>query len=175
MWVMKNNSSIIADKNTLLATSFQPTPLKRVLPISQFFCLRRICHSTEDFKGKAVDMKNRFAQRGYPSQWVMHMNWFSKRRALADLKRVRKKFFVTCITQHSTHSNAIKSVFKKQWHVLKSNSKLSSIFEDPSLFVNNKWEKNIRDHLVCASFYQEEKSNVHGTSSEGQLPLWQLC
>ncbi len=50
MWVMKNNSSIITtlyqkdtDKNTLLpATSFHPTPLKRGLPVSQFFRLSRI-------------------------------------------------------------------------------------------------------------------------------------
>ncbi|KAJ0050344.1 hypothetical protein NL108_017792 [Boleophthalmus pectinirostris] len=57
MWVRKDNGNIITslyrketDKNTsLLASSFHPTPLKRGLPTSQFYRLRRICHSTEDF------------------------------------------------------------------------------------------------------------------------------
>ncbi len=80
MWVIMNNGSLITtiyrkdiDKNILvLATSCHPTPLKKGLPISQFFHLRRICHSTEDFIEKAVDMKHRFAQRGYPSSWTNH-------------------------------------------------------------------------------------------------------
>ncbi len=163
MWVIKNNGSISTtlyrkdtDKNTLLlATSFHPTSLKKGLPISQFFRLRRICHSTEDFKEKSVEMKKRFTQRGYPLLWINEAYELALKKARSDLlkKSVKKqkKFSVTCITQHSIHSTAIKSCFKKHWHILKSDPELASTFKDPPLFVNKKG-RNLRDHLVRANF-----------------------
>ena len=78
MWVMKNNGKLSTslfcketDRNTLLlASSAHPTPLKKGLPKSQFFRLRRICQTTEDFVKKSADMKLKFISRGYPPDWV---------------------------------------------------------------------------------------------------------
>lgn len=54
-------------RNTLrLATNHLPTPLKQDLPRSQFFSLRRICHTTEDFIDKSVHMKTIFLEWAYP-------------------------------------------------------------------------------------------------------------
>lgn len=78
MWVQKRDGHLTTtlykkptDKNTLLlATSAHPTPLKKGLPKSQFFRLRRVCHTTEDFINKADEMKFKFRQRGYTPQWI---------------------------------------------------------------------------------------------------------
>lgn len=78
MWVFKKSGSLSTtlyrkdtDKNTILLTSsFHPTPLKRGLPKSQFFRLRRTCETAEDYMEKAKEMKDRFVQRGYPIEWI---------------------------------------------------------------------------------------------------------
>lgn len=163
MWVIKNNNSIITtlyrkdtDKNTLLmASSFHPTPLKKGLPISQFFRLRRICHSTDDFKEKAADMKDRFLNRGYSASCIDHAYELALGKTRLELLKKsvtrKKNFSVTCITQHSVHSSTIRSAFKRHWHILQSDSELSSVFKDPPLFVNKRG-KNIKDFLVRATF-----------------------
>ncbi len=91
-------------------------------------------------------MTRRFSQRGYPASWIDHACELALKKTRSDLLKKtvkkKKKFFVTCINQHSTHSNAIWSMFRKHWYILKSDSKLGG--------------KNMRDHLVRAIFNQEE-------------------
>lgn len=99
---------------------------------SLFFRLRRICHSTEDYIDKAIDMK--------------------------ESAKKQKTFAVTCSTRHSVHSSAIRSFFKKHWHILKSDPELSSNFGDPPLFVTKRGG-NIRFHLVCANSEYKIRSN----------------
>lgn len=166
MWVKKEHGSILTslyrketDKNTLLlASSFHPTPLKRGLPISQFLRLRRICHSTEDFINQSREMKIRFQQRGYPNKWIDDAYEHALKKTRTDVlqktTKTQKNFSVTCMTQYSAHSSAIKSVFLKHWHILKSDPELSSTFKYPPLFVNKRG-KNLRDFLVRADFTPE--------------------
>ena len=129
MWVVKDNSSLFTtlyrkdtDKNTLLmASSFHPTPLKRGLPKSQFFRLRRVCTSTEDYIQKAEEMSARFLQRGYPADCVKKAYDMALHKPRADLlkksQRKEKKFSITCITTFSPHSSVIKPVFNKHWRI----------------------------------------------------------
>lgn len=163
MWVEKNNGSLSTtlyrketDKNTLLlASSFHPTPLKRGLPKSQFFRLRRICETTEDYIDKANDMKDRFLQRGYPIHWVekAYNTALNKSRAalLKKSKKTEKKFSVTCVTSFSPLSHTIRPIFKKYWPILKSDPELAHLMTDMPLFVYKR-EKNLRDLLVHADF-----------------------
>ncbi len=73
MCVELHNGSLITtlyqkdtDKNTvLLASSAHPRALKYGLPKSQFYRLRYLCHSDEDFTDKAAAMKKIFLERGY--------------------------------------------------------------------------------------------------------------
>ena len=163
MWVCINNGSLSTtlyrkdtDRNTLLlAKSAHPTTLKKGLPKSQFYRLRRICHTTEDYINKSADMKQRFIQRGYPSEWVETGFKAALRKPRLDLlkKSIKqdKKFSVTCITTYSPFSQQIRSVFKKHWHLLQSDPQLSHTFQYPPLFVNKRG-RNIRDSLVKANF-----------------------
>ena len=161
MWVIKENKSLITtlyrkdtDKNTLLmANSFHPTPLKRGLPKSQFFRLRRVCSTTEDFILKADDMTARFLQRGYPADWIKKAYDTALKKPRSDLlkKSVReeKKFSVTCITEFSPHSGVIKPVFNKYWHILTSDPALGGLFKYKPLFVFKRG-RNLKDMLVHA-------------------------
>ena len=164
MWVMKGNGGLSTtlyrketDRNTLLlATSFHPTPLKRGLPKSQFYRLRRVCHSTEDLCEKASEMRDRFLQRGYQTTWVDQGYNAALHKPRSELlttsnKDKNKKFSVTCITTYSPHSQAMKSVFQKHWHILKSDPELSTAFSDPPLFVFKR-DRNLKDSLVKAYF-----------------------
>lgn len=65
--------------------------------------------------------------------------------------RKQKHFSVTCITQYAPHSAAIRTIFKKHWHILSSDPELASTFQHPPLFVNRRG-KNLRDYLVHANF-----------------------
>lgn len=171
MWVIRSESILTTtlyrketDRNTLLqATSSHPTPLKRGLPKSQFYRLRRICHSTEDFIDKAEDMKSRFSQRGYPLAWIDQAfnTALSKPRSelLTSSQKKSKKFSVTCMTTYSPNSYVIKSVFKKHWHILQSDPELAAIFQDPPL-VGFKRDRNLRDHLVHAHFTNRNPESV---------------
>ena len=138
-----------------MESSFHPTPLKRGLPKSQFFRLRRICETTEDYMEKANEMKDRFVQRGYPLEWVdkAYKTALNKPRShlLKKNKKKEKRFSVTCITTYSPLSHTIRPVFKKHWHILKSDPELSHVMNDLPLFVYKR-EKNLRDLLVHADF-----------------------
>lgn len=163
MWVINDNGRLTTtlyrketDKNTLLlANSFHPTPLKRGLPKSQFYRLRRICETTEDYLKEAADMAGRFLQRGYPNEWVQKAHEAALKKPRADLlkksKRKEKKFSVTCITSYSPHSHVIRPIFKKHWHILKSDPELKNIMQEMPLFVHKR-DTNLRDMLVHADF-----------------------
>ena len=100
-------------------------------------------------------MKHRFAQRGYPSEWVEQGFTAALDKPRTELlkksKKQDKNFSVTCITTHSPHSHHIRSVFKKHWHLLQSDPELTHTFKFPPLFVNKRG-RNIRDSLIKAHF-----------------------
>ncbi len=57
------------DRNTILhGQSYHPVPLKRLLPISQFGHIRRICSSDEEFQQQILS--DRFRKRSYREEWI---------------------------------------------------------------------------------------------------------
>ena len=146
MWIINNNGCLTTtlyqketDRNTLLlATSLHPPSLKRSLPISQFYRLRRVCSSTDDYVNKASEMKSKFIQRGYDIECVEKAFTLALHKHRSDLlqkrKKKDKKFSVTCVTTYSANSHKIQSIFKKNWHILKSDPELATLFEHPPPF-----------------------------------------
>lgn len=67
-------------------------PHTKGLPKSQFFRLRRICHSDTDFIEKSEIMKKKFLDRGYPSEWIdeAFSTTFQKTRSELLKKRIKK-------------------------------------------------------------------------------------
>ncbi len=66
-------------------------------------------------------------------------------------RKKKKNFSVTCITTYSPNSHTIRSIFNKHWHILKSDSELSTTFQDVHFFVF-KCDRNLRDRLVRHSW-----------------------
>lgn len=100
-------------------------------------------------------MKNKFLNRGYPLDWIDEgfNTAFKKTRSELLKKKTRKtrKYSFACITTHSPKSYMIKSIFKKHWHLLSSDSELSDIFRHPPLIVYKR-ARNLKDSLVHARF-----------------------
>lgn len=180
MWVINNDGKLSTtlyqketDRNTLLlATSFHPPSLKESLPISQFYRLRRVCSSTDDFITKSTEMKAKFAQRGYSLECLEKAFTLALNKPRGEVLKKKtkksKKFSVTCVTTYSPHSWAIKSIFKKYWHILTSDPELASTFKDPPLFSFRRG-KNLRDHLVHADF-QSQSMARHSQTLLSPLP-----
>ena len=142
------------DCNTfLLATSDYPPSLISSLPISQFYRLKRVCSSNDDFIEKADEMKVRFAQRGYSSDCLDRAYTLALNKPRSELlsksKKKEKKHSVTFVTTHSPHSHKIKTIFKKYWHILTSDPELTSLFKDPPLFSFRRGKKPQRYVGAC--------------------------
>ena len=143
MWVVLNGGRLSTtlyqketDRNTfLLATSNHPPALIESLPISQFYRLRRVCSSTEDFIEKASAMRSKFTERGYSFECIDKAYTLALKKPRAELlkktKRKEKKFSVTCVTTYSPHSYRLKQIFKKHWYILRSDPELCELFKFP--------------------------------------------
>lgn len=181
MWIKQENGSLITtlykketDRNTfLLATSAHPRALKNGLPKSQFYRLRRLCHSDNDYIEKAAEMKQRFLERGYPAQCVdvAYHTALSKPRADLLKKSVKKdqKFSVSCITTYTPQAHIIKKTVKKHWHILTTDPALSDLFQDPPLFVHKRGP-NLRNKLIRANILPPPKQTLLTPIKEGNYP-----
>lgn len=180
MWILNNNGCLQTtlyqketDRNTLLlATSLHPPSLKRSLPISQFYRLRRVCSSTDEYINKASEMKSKFTQRGYDLECVEQAFTLALNKPRSELlqksNKKEKKFSVTCVTTYSANSHKLQSIFKKHWHILTSDPELAPLFKYPPLF-SFKRGKNLRDNLVHADF-QSGSSAATGQTLLAPLP-----
>ncbi|XP_042567882.1 uncharacterized protein LOC122134886 [Cyprinus carpio] len=140
------------DRNSfLLASSSHPSALKNGLPKSQIYRLRRICHSFEEFKENAIDMKQRFLARGYPTKSTeeAYNIALSTPRPHLLKKSVKKdkKFYVSCITTFTPRSFIIKNTIMKYLHLISDDPSLQDKFRDPPLFVS-RLGPNLRNKVI---------------------------
>ena len=181
MWIEQRNGGLITtlfkkktDRNTfLLASSAHPKALKNGLPKSQFYRLRRLCHSNEDYIEKALEMKQRFLERGYSNKCVdeaYHVALDTPRSALLT-KSVKKdkQYSVSCITTYTPQAYMIKNTVMKYWHILTSDPALTQHFKDPPLFVYKRGP-NLRDKLVRANILPQPKQTLLAPIKPGNYP-----
>ncbi|CAB1323828.1 unnamed protein product [Coregonus sp. 'balchen'] len=102
MWIKVANDELITP---LYQKDNPPSALKRRLPKSQFYRVRPVCHSTEDFIDKAVIMRQRFLDRDYSTQCVeeAHQDMLNKS------VQTSKEFSVTSITTFTLKAFMIKT------------------------------------------------------------------
>ena len=62
------------DRNTLRGDSFQPRPLIKSLPISQFSRIRRKCRSDASYPNQTTTLTQRFKEMLYKDNRVKHVN-----------------------------------------------------------------------------------------------------
>ncbi len=147
MWIELKSGGLITtlyrkptDCNTfLLSSSAHPKALKNGLPKSQFYRLRHLCHSDDDYIEKSLEIKQRFLGRGYSAQCAeeAYQVALSKPRYVLLTKSVQKEkpFSVTCITTYTPQAHMFKNTILKYWHILTTDPALTKHFKDPPLFV----------------------------------------
>lgn len=149
------------DKNTILsADSHHPLPLKKSLPVSQLHRLRRICDSEDEFDKQADSLLQRFQTRGYPVNWLSEAYQKVKRLDRKQLfqkntNKQKKPFSVNYVLTYNESSNVIKSIVKKHWHILSSDTTLNSAFQNPPLFTYKRG-RNLSNMLVRSDVIREK-------------------
>ncbi len=181
MWIELKSGGLITtlyrkptDRNTfLLASSAHRKALKNGLPQSQFYRLRRLCHSDDDYIERSLEMKQRFLERGYSVQCVeeAYQVALSKPGYVLLTKSVQKEkpFSVTCITTYTPQAHMFKNTILKYWHILTTDPALTQHFKDPSLFVYKR-VPNLRNKLVRASTLPSPRQTLLTSLKQGNYP-----
>ena len=128
------------DRNTILkADSFHPPWLLENIPYGQFQRLRRICDTDSSFETNAVDMTQRFKDRGYTNRSVFSAYSRAKSLKREELliqkpKQNEKPNKVFFVTEYSTEANRIKQIIKQNWSILRSDGGLREVLpETPTI------------------------------------------
>lgn len=139
-------------RNTLLkADSNHQKQLIQNIPIGQFLRLRRNCSNIMDFQCKAIEMKDRFQQRGYPTSKISlaYQRALGTERESLLVKKPKSSSTPRIVfsTEYSPLAGRVKNIIHKHWNILKSNPTLNSISSTPPLITFRR-SCNLRDRLV---------------------------
>nr|XP_033815550.1 uncharacterized protein LOC117367239 [Geotrypetes seraphini] len=119
-----------SDRNSLLQYgSFHPRALRNGIPVGQFLRLRRICSNDEDFNKQAMELYDKFKDRGYPGK-VIRRAWKRAKNChrpwlMLPSNRQQKEPDTVCVMPFTGSSNAIKHIILKYWPILQSHPSLS--------------------------------------------------
>ena len=119
----------------LLYSSFHPNHTKRSITFSQFLRLRRLCSEYEDFHTKSLEMRDFFAQRGYPTSLLDTA--FSKASQIPRSETLTNP--VTNVTENNQiplllafhpFTFKVRDIIRKNFHILKNDPETSFIFSN---------------------------------------------
>ncbi len=94
-------------------------------------------------------MYKQFLHRGYPDKWLKQAIEKVKSTSVKSQSKTSQTPLYMCCTTFTVHSQAIKSIINKHWHVLRVDDIGDRIFKEPPLFSYYRG-RNIRDHLVSS-------------------------
>lgn len=150
-----------ATNSLLHHTSFHPSHVKSALPYGQFLRLRRINSEYSSFLEQFMELMDRLRQRGYDENSISRA--FTRaveqdRKQLISGKRKKKQKEERCVFsfEFSPMSNNIRQIVRKYWHILESDSDLSSKTNCPPI-ISFRRSKNLRDEQVRGRFYDKDK------------------
>lgn len=115
-------------RNTILrADSHHPKQLIKNIPIGQFLRLRRNCSNDAEFERGAVEMIERFRNRGYTENDISaayeRARSTQRSHLLIKTKHVSRQRL--CFSTEFSHiGGEIKHAIKKHWHILQSDPAL---------------------------------------------------
>ncbi|XP_066454754.1 uncharacterized protein [Eleutherodactylus coqui] len=152
--------------NSLLAwDSAHPYSLKNGIPKGQFLRLRRNCSDTRDFEIKSTKLKNRFINRGYPSNSIERAYQFSKQQNRPVLLVPKIKNQNSQLRIISTFDNGVpymRNILFKYWGILQEDPDLKAILP-PNPLLTFRRGRNIKDRVV--------KSHLRTIQSENWLTM----
>ncbi|XP_056380387.1 uncharacterized protein LOC130275860 [Hyla sarda] len=150
--------------NSLLRwDSFHPIPLKKGIPTGQFLRIRRNCSSMEGFNNQARDLRDRFVERGYPSDVLFtsfNRALTSERKELLTPKnRTIEDNSVRLIGTYDNQSERVKNILKRYWPLLRSDQDLNDIVS-PYPMITFRRGRSIRDRLVHSHFVEPTRQGT---------------
>lgn len=144
----------MTDRNTYLHySSFHPKHLKDNLPYGQLLRLKRNSTDTNDFNKEADNLYKQLQARGYPKQVLNRTLTRSScisRTSLLQPKRRHEENRITWALEFSPHSNQLRRIIFKHWHLLQEIEGCSS---PPR--IGFRRTKNLRNILVRANIRQD--------------------
>ena len=159
------------DRNALLhGESYHPTPLKKGIPVGQFKRIRRICSVDQSFTTHAIDLADRFKQRGYPDEWIKPAtDKFMGQTQVECLKtkeKTEKDKQINCYVQYSPLGKEFEATIRKHWHVLSSDPTLGRSFSAPPHIVYKR-PPNLRNLLVRSHLRQDTPAHFLSDIPDG--------
>ena len=145
--------------NYLLYSSSHPQHTLNSIPFSQFLRLRRLCSDDRDFESKCDEMRSFFINRGYPHSLISD--------ALAKVSKISRSSALTpkipsssnrvpfTFTYHPVN-NPLKSIVRRNFNLLKSDSRTAEIFDEPPL-LSCKRARNLRSYLVKSTLPSDKE------------------
>ena len=144
------------DRNNFLhSKSYHPPSMKKSLPYSQFLRMRRICSTEVEFEGQANILYDRFISKGYDKinlDSCLNRVRIKERESLFKKKETTSENRIVLSTTFSPLSSEVKSIVKKHWHILSSNSQIGQSFKNPPPYAYKRFP-NLRDTLVRGDLY----------------------
>ena len=145
--------------NYLLYSSSHPQHTLNSIPFSQFLRLRRLCSDDRDFESKCDEMRSFFINRGYPHSLISD--------ALAKVSKISRSSALTPKTPSSSDrvpftftyhpvNNPLKSIVRRNFNLLKSDSHTARIFDEPPL-LSCKRARNLRSYLVKSTLPSDKE------------------
>ncbi|CAJ0934826.1 unnamed protein product [Ranitomeya imitator] len=145
--------------NALLhSSSSHPPSTIRAIPIGQFLRARRICASDSSFERQAVDLGERFRQRGYSRRTVKRGYLRAKHTRRNDLLVERDKTKAMAwenqprfISTFNHRWEEMRRIFDKHWSVLTTDLMLRDCLSTRPLMTARR-SNNIKDLLVHSHY-----------------------
>uniref|UniRef100_A0A1B8XYI2 Helix-turn-helix domain-containing protein n=2 Tax=Xenopus tropicalis TaxID=8364 RepID=A0A1B8XYI2_XENTR len=149
-----------ATNSLLHYTSFHPTPLKKGIPIGQYLRLWRNCTDIDEFKIKAVELRERFLYRSYPRKCLkkayQRALGMDRSELLRSDTRIENNLLkeVRYIGTFSNQWAEIKSIMTKHWDILRGDPDLRDVLPSKPTMVARR-ALSLSDTLVHSHFVEK--------------------
>lgn len=150
--------------NSLLRwDSHHPSQLRKGIPKGQFLRVRRNCSRIRDYQNQAIDLKNRFQQRGYPSDVLDRANQFAlnqdRSKLLIPKQKMEGQGTMRVITTYDERSDEARNILDKFWDILRSDPDLEDVITHRPQVTFRKG-RSLRDRLIHSHYSQKKKEGT---------------
>uniref|UniRef100_A0A8C5R1Q4 Reverse transcriptase domain-containing protein n=1 Tax=Leptobrachium leishanense TaxID=445787 RepID=A0A8C5R1Q4_9ANUR len=150
-----------ATNNLLNWRSFHPLPLKRGIPRGQYIRLRRTCSSLDEFKLKAINLREMFKQKGYPNRCLkkayQNALMIDRHLALQD-KKTNDEKCIRMIGNFDTGWHEIHQICERFWPLLTQDPHLCKVLPKHASITTRRCS-NIGDQVTHSHFSTLKSSN----------------
>ncbi|CAJ0966979.1 unnamed protein product [Ranitomeya imitator] len=157
--------------SVLHASSQHPRHLIRNIPTGQYLRAKRICSNNILLEKQALDLSQRFKDRGYGKRIICrsYQRAFRSRRIdLLQQKRIiGQQDQVRCVLDYNSRSQEIRDIIARHWHILQLDDVISKCIGDTPEITFRR-SQNLRDQLVHSYYSGPRQKYIFGSKG----PKW---